>query len=177
MFFVDLFMQIIKIFTFSLALSSMRRIVTGQVPNQNAGFAAGGAEGEEVNGFFLDWWGISAGEGLQRGLWRVRNFQDRASESFVQVLDRKLVAARSPTSTSLTQKRETCDLSKSLVDEGCDADMLKIRLTACAESEIWKAFNIEEFRNFRDDVVKQQLSTDCSIRQLSPTGNHLRECG
>ena len=41
--------------------------------NSGAGFAAGAAPGEEVKGYFLDWWEISMEEGLQQGLWSVQN--------------------------------------------------------------------------------------------------------
>ena len=39
------------------------------------GFAAGAGKGEPVQPYFLDWWGITPEEGLQRKLWEVQKHE------------------------------------------------------------------------------------------------------
>ena len=88
---------------------------TKEGAKKDAGFAAGAAEGEQVMGYFLDWWGISVQEGKRQGLWKVGEV--KPTKSFLQL-------------------GNGCDEGGNYLK--CDKQMFDKKLKSCKEADGWQ---------------------------------------
>jgi len=116
------------------------------------GFAAGAAKGEPVQPYFLDWWGITPEEGLQRKLWEVQKHE-------VSLLQ----------STTATE----CKKHQQQV-QNCDKKQAQARVNACIKSSGWKAIEPETFdeltKNCKDFVQHDDIRTMKGCQEKAETG-------